>query len=127
MIYGLSRIRTFDCLAFIKEKTCHKNLHGPGDYKYYTMLHKVSPQFHHFHNQPMVSILLSHFVFLNVGLAYLHHGRNIIHRDVKSSNILLSENLEGKMSDFGISKVNQSDTYNATTRIVGTKGYLDPA
>ena len=75
----------------------------------------------------MVSNLSSDFVFLNVGLAYLHHGCNIIHRDVKSSNILLSENLEGKMSDFGISKVNQSDTYNATTRIVGTKGYLDPA
>ena len=61
-----------------------------------------------------------------VGLAYLHDGCNIIHRDVKSSNILLSSNFEGKMSDFGISKFTSNDTSNATTRIVGTKGYLDP-
>ena len=61
-----------------------------------------------------------------VGLAYLHDGCNIIHRDVKSSNILLSSNLEGKMSDFGISKFTSNDTSNATTRIVGTMGYLDP-
>mgnify|MGYP002775867509 CR=1 FL=1 len=61
----------------------------------------------------------------HVGLAYLHHGCNIIHRDVKSSNILLSHNLEGKMSDFGISKLVSNDV-NPTTRIVGTMGYLDP-
>mgnify|MGYP002775214047 FL=1 len=64
--------------------------------------------------------------FNNVGLAYLHDGCNIIHRDVKSSNILLSSNLEGKMSDFGISKITSNDPGNAATRIVGTMGYLDP-
>ena len=66
------------------------------------------------------------YCFFNVGLAYLHYGCNIIHRDVKSSNILLSQNLEGKMSDFGISRVTPSDT-NPITRVVGTIGYLDPA
>ena len=61
-----------------------------------------------------------------VGILYLHDGCNIIHRDVKTSNILLSTNLEGKMSDFGISKFTSNDASNATTRIVGTMGYLDP-
>ena len=64
-------------------------------------------------------------MFLTVGLTYLHDGCNIIHRDVKTSNILLSSNLEGKMSDFGISKLTSNDASN-TTRIGGTMGYLDP-
>ena len=66
--------------------------------------------------------------FFYVGLAYLHDGCNIIHRDVKSSNILLSRNLEGKMSDFGIFKFKSvdSDTDNIATRLVGTFGYIDP-
>ena len=61
------------------------------------------------------------------GLSYLHDhcDPKIIHRDVKSSNILLSHNLEGKMSDFGISKLASNDA-DPTTRIVGTMGYLDP-
>ena len=65
-------------------------------------------------------------MFLTVGLTYLHDGCNIIHRDVKTSNILLSSNLEGKVSDFGISKFTSNDNSNATTRIIGTMGYLDP-
>ena len=60
-----------------------------------------------------------------VGLAYLHYGCNIIHRDV-SSSILLSTNLEGKVSDFGISKLLSNNGDNPTTRLVGTPGYIDP-
>ena len=66
------------------------------------------------------------YCFFNVGLAYLHYGCNIIHRDVKSSIILLSKNLEGKVSDFGISKLTSNNGDNPTTRIVGTPGYIDP-
>ena len=49
-----------------------------------------------------------------VGFAYLHYRFNIIHRDVNNSNILLFGNLEGKVSDFGISKLTSNNGDNPT-------------
>ncbi|XP_054782537.1 probable LRR receptor-like serine/threonine-protein kinase MEE39 isoform X2 [Prosopis cineraria] len=63
------------------------------------------------------------------GLDYLHNGCKppIIHRDLKSSNILLSENMQAKIADFGLSKAFANDTdSHISTRPVGTFGYLDP-
>ncbi|KAH7297437.1 hypothetical protein KP509_26G069500 [Ceratopteris richardii] len=69
------------------------------------------------------------------GLDYLHRGcdPSIIHRDVKSSNILLNKEFEGKISDFGISKSRQYDPSTISgdselyTIVQGSFGYLDPA
>ncbi|CAL5399078.1 unnamed protein product [Camellia sinensis] len=63
------------------------------------------------------------------GLQYLHELANppIIHRDIKSNNILLDEYLNAKVSDFGLAKsIGDPENCHITTQIKGTMGYLDP-
>lgn len=63
------------------------------------------------------------------GLEYLHNGANpaIIYRDFKSSNILLDENFNPKLSDFGLAKIGPVEGQeHVSTRVMGTFGYCAP-
>ncbi|KAF8671014.1 hypothetical protein HU200_050293 [Digitaria exilis] len=62
------------------------------------------------------------------GLCYLHEecAKRIAHLDVKPQNILLDDNFNAKLSDFGLSKLIDRDTSQVVTRMRGTPGYLAP-
>ncbi|XP_077251081.1 putative LRR receptor-like serine/threonine-protein kinase At1g07650 isoform X3 [Tasmannia lanceolata] len=62
------------------------------------------------------------------GLAFLHEESRmkIVHRDIKATNILLDENLNPKISDFGLAKLREEDKTHISTRIAGTIGYMAP-
>lgn len=58
-------------------------------------------------------------------MAYLHEGLEpkVVHRDVKSSNILLDRQWNARVSDFGLAKLLCSERSYVTTRVMGTFGY----
>ncbi|XP_063947442.1 serine/threonine-protein kinase PBL35 isoform X2 [Daucus carota subsp. sativus] len=62
------------------------------------------------------------------GLRFLHNYSKgcIVHRDIKPTNILLGPNLEGKLSDFGLSKVIDPGESYKSSEVRGTFGYVDP-
>ncbi|XWS75496.1 hypothetical protein CRYUN_Cryun01aG0094000 [Craigia yunnanensis] len=85
----------------------------------------------HLHGQLSKSGLLTWPVRLSIAvetanaLAYLH-ATDIVHRDVKTNNILLDKNFHVKVADFGLSRLFPNDVTHISTAPQGTPGYVDP-
>nr|GEZ59771.1 proline-rich receptor-like protein kinase PERK1 [Tanacetum cinerariifolium] len=81
-------------------------------------------------NRPLMKFLTRLRIALGTakGLAYFHEDCHpkIIHRDIKAANILLDFNFEAKVVDFRLAKITSDVATHASTRVMGTFGYLAP-
>uniref|UniRef100_A0A7N0U243 non-specific serine/threonine protein kinase n=1 Tax=Kalanchoe fedtschenkoi TaxID=63787 RepID=A0A7N0U243_KALFE len=108
--YCISDIKRLLVYDFVPNNTLHFHLHGA--------------------SQPVMNWATRIKVVAGAarGIAYLHEDcrPRVIHRDIKSSNILLDNSFEARVSDFGLARIALDTNTHVTTRVMGTFGYLAP-
>ncbi|KAG8388246.1 hypothetical protein BUALT_Bualt02G0105800 [Buddleja alternifolia] len=136
---GLEAERQFENEVEFLSKIQHQNVvsllgycvHDEARFLVYEMMENGSLEFH-LHGPSHRSVLTWHLrmkIALDVarGLEYLHEHCNppVIHRDLKSSNILLDSNFNAKISDFGLA-IAGGNSNKTNVKLSGTLGYVAP-
>ncbi|KAG0607870.1 hypothetical protein M758_8G061500 [Ceratodon purpureus] len=108
--YSMSSIGNFLFYDYMENGSLYDHLHG------------------HVKNKLDWNIRLKIAAGAAQGLAYLHRDckPQVVHRDVKSCNILLDADMEAHVADFGIAKNIQPARTHTSTHVLGTIGYIDP-
>ncbi|CAM8878501.1 unnamed protein product [Rhodiola kirilowii] len=108
--YSTSEHQRLLIYEFVPNKTLEHHLHGKG--------------------MPVLEWIKRMKIALGAarGLAYLHEDCHpkIIHRDIKSANILLDDSFEAQVADFGLAKLTDDNNTHVSTRVMGTFGYMAP-
>ncbi|CAM0901445.1 unnamed protein product [Alopecurus aequalis] len=117
----------------------HRNLvqligwcHGGGELLLvYELMPNGSLDTHIYSFEKVLEWPLRHEIVLGLGsaLVYLHQEweQCVLHRDIKPSNLMLDASFNVKLGDFGLARLVNHEQGSHTTKIAGTKGYMDPA
>ncbi|KAL6542753.1 hypothetical protein OROHE_010273 [Orobanche hederae] len=81
-------------------------------------------------NNSLAQVLFGFKICIGIarGLAFLHEESRlkIVHRDIKATNVLLDKDLNPKISDFGLARLNEDEKTHISTKVAGTIGYMAP-
>ncbi|XP_057973821.1 probable receptor-like protein kinase At1g11050 [Malania oleifera] len=126
----ISKIRHRNLLPLRGCCVTSDNSRGRRRYLVYDFMPNGSLHDHLFNSKIKLSWPQRKNIILDVarGLAYLHHGIRpaVYHRDVKATNILLDEEMRGRVGDFGLARQSEEGQSHLTTRAAGTHGYVAP-